>query len=119
MREDELVTWYRRNGIHSYVRMPISDDDEAACSKDMFEAQKVLAEWILKQNHRVYLHDTAGVTRCASLADVYLCLNMKSQNWKKPDEVRRNIEEQHFPAKLNMPLVHRCIEEHLFYRKNI
>lgn len=81
INEDQVVNWYRRNGIQTYLRIPVSDDDEGRYSKDMFEAQKVLADWIINKNHRVYLHDTTGVSRCATLADVYLCLNMKSQNW--------------------------------------
>jgi hypothetical protein len=85
----------------------------------MFDVQSVLADWVLNKKLRVYLHDTTGISRCPSIAAVYLCLNMKSQNWKHPDEVRKLLENQHAPCKLNMSAVHRCINEHQYYRDEI
>lgn len=90
--EKTIMNFYKKQGINTYLRIPVSDDNEAQYSKDMFEVQKVLADWVLNKNHRVYLHDTSGISRCPSIATVYVCLNITSNNWKHPDEVRKLIE---------------------------
>ena len=81
INERLLVEEFRKNGIKTYYRYGISDDDDQIYSEDLFEAQQILFDLIENRGERVYLHCTSGMTRCASLTCVYTCLNMKSSQW--------------------------------------
>jgi len=78
INERSLVEEFKKNGIKTYYRYGISDDDENIYCEDLFEAQQILYDLIENRNERVYLHCTSGLTRSPSLACVYACLNMQS-----------------------------------------
>lgn len=81
-----LAKYCKQIGIKTFLRYPVSDDNEREYCNDMFEVQKILAD-LINQGHKVFLHCTSGMSRGPSIAAVYICLNMIGSKWQNPQEV--------------------------------
>lgn len=90
--ERALVSEFRNHGIKTYYRYGLNDDDEDTYKEDLFEAQQILNDLIENRNEKVYLHCTSGISRCPSLACVYLSLNMVSSKWQNPGAVETQLQ---------------------------
>lgn len=71
--ENQLKAWYQKHGIHSYVRVPVNDDNLEIYSEHNFQACKAL-DHLLDKKNRVYIHCTAGLSRSTTVAITYLSL---------------------------------------------
>lgn len=62
LNENQIKSWYQKQGIKSYVKLPVDDDNLDVYSENNFQACKAL-DHLLSQNHRVYIHCVAGLSR--------------------------------------------------------
>ena len=67
-----------------YKRVPVDDVSEDEYLQSLFKAAKALHLMIEGANQRVFVHCTSGYTRASTLVTAYLCLFMKSPQWKTP-----------------------------------
>lgn len=64
----------RMAGIMIYHNTPIDDATFENYCKDVFAAAKLLFQLIVEQKHHVFIHCSAGVSRCTTLFLVYAAL---------------------------------------------
>jgi hypothetical protein len=74
---------FKEKGVTNYKRIPISEDPINNYAKSLFDAAQQLHSF-LEAKRTVYVHCTAGVSRCSTLAVFYSCLYLKSTDWKNP-----------------------------------
>ena len=98
--EAQLKTWYKKNGVRDYQRIPITDDNNSPYADSLFEVSKVLDQ-LLEKDRIVYVNCTAGQSRSTSLAAFYLCLYLRAKNWKNPEEVIKAVKMCHQGASPN------------------
>lgn len=67
---------------------------------------------MIEKKRIVYVHDTAGQSRCTTLAAFYLCLFMKANNWKNPDEVVKAIKKCQEGSAPNVQVLHLALQKH-------
>lgn len=60
---------------------------------------------LIEKNRVVYVNCTAGQSRSTTLSAFYLCLFMKAQNWKTPEEVVKEVKRNHSGATPNVPAI--------------
>jgi predicted protein tyrosine phosphatase len=64
-----------------------------------------------ERNQRVYIHCTSSITRSPTLAIVYLCLFVISDDWSQPQKVADFIKQYHKFSFPNMTAALRTIKE--------
>lgn len=64
------MQFYRNKGVNVVVNYGISDEDEEIYADQLFQAAKHLYDLVDVKGHRVFLHDTTGVSRAPTL---FLC----------------------------------------------
>lgn len=111
MDENQLKMWYQKKGIKKYIRFPLVDKNANKYIDQLFEASKAL-DHLLEQSTTVYIHSTAGQSRCTTLAAFYLCLFMKAKNWQNHEEVIKAIKMSHNGASPNGPLVGQALQKY-------
>lgn len=75
---DKIMQFYRNKGINVVINFGVTDENVDTYAEQLFEAAKHLFDLVDIKGHRVYLHDTTGVSRAPTLYLCYLALFMKS-----------------------------------------
>lgn len=114
----QLKTWYRDQGIKSFINFPVEDNNLEDYSEDNFQACKALDQ-LLQQNQRVYIHCTAGMSRAQTITITYLALFQKSRFWFNSAKVEEIVRKNCNGCAPNMQCVQRTIQKygHLFNKK--
>ena len=74
---------YRNRGINTFHHIPIDDSTEESFQQGVMETAQRLNHLINEKKMKVYLHCTSSVTRAPTAAIVYLCLYVRTYNYKK------------------------------------
>ena len=77
------------------IHESVSDNEENQYCLDLFRAAMALHDLRDIKNQQVYLNDTAGVSRCATLMIVYLALFIKHKNWQSVEDLYIFVEDQY------------------------
>ena len=78
---DRMSQFYRKKGINVVVNQNVSDYTEQEYADHLFKACHTLHELVDIQKHKVFIHDTCGVSRVSTLILCYMALFGKSENW--------------------------------------
>ena len=74
---------YRSRGINTFHNVPVDDQSEHALVTALMEAAARLNHLINEKKMKVYVHCKSSVTRAPSVAIVYLCLYVRTYNYRK------------------------------------
>jgi len=102
---------YVQNGIRQYMSSPVEDFEEDDYSDMLFKAACVLNRMVKEQGLKVYVHDTNGVSRVATLMMVYLALFLRHKQWKNLPALQSYLKLVYPQGHPNMEMVEKVIEE--------
>ena len=104
----KMMQFYRNNGINVVACVPVTDEDPEDYADDLFEAAKVLHDLIDVKGHKVFLHDTTGVSRAPTLYLVYLSLFKKSN--LPLNDMARELKKQYPVSTPNMKMIEQVLD---------
>jgi len=73
--------FYRNKGINIVVNQNVCDYTEPEYADHLFKAALALHDLHDIKKHKVYIHDTCGVSRVSTLILCYMALFCKSEKW--------------------------------------
>ena len=76
--QDKIMQLYRSKGINQVVNYPITDENMETYCQQLLQGCHHLYDLLDAKKHRVYLHDTTGVSRAPTLFLCYRALYVKS-----------------------------------------
>ena len=74
---------YRKRGINTFHHIPIDDTTEQSFMQGIMESANRLNHLINEKKMKVYIHCKSSVTRAPSAVIAYLCLYVRTYNYKK------------------------------------
>lgn len=90
---------YRSKGINTFFNVPIDDQTEQSFMTGIMESANRLNYLINEKKMKVYVHCTSSCTRAPSVVIAYLCLYVRTYNYKKqwehPTEVAEFVKRFH------------------------
>jgi len=87
----------------------VTSEDAEDYADDLFDAALVLNDLIDVKGHKVYLHDTSGVSRVTTLYLVYLSLFKKPT--KSLPDLARELKNQYPLSTPNLKMVEQVLDE--------
>ena len=106
---DKISQFYRNKGINVIINYAVSDENEEIYAEQLFHAAKHLFELVDLKGHRVFLHDTTGVSRAPTLFLVYQSLFMKT-NYSVPDQYKE-LKKMYPFATPNFNMIQRVLDD--------
>ena len=79
---NQLTPLYQKHGIHTFVHQPCDDFSEREYPVQCFTAAQYLNDMISNKGHKVFMHCSSGISRCATVLLTYLCLFKRLRCWK-------------------------------------
>lgn len=111
LNSQRLQTLYRDNGIRQYMSSAVEDFDEDDYADMLFKAACVLNRMVKEQGLTVFVHDTNGVSRVATLMMVYLALFLRHKSWNNLPALQSFVKINYPQGVPNMEMVEKVIEE--------
>ena len=106
---EKINQFYRNRGINVIVNYAVSDEDEDIYAEQLFNAAQHLFDLVDMKGHRVFLHDSTGVSRAPTLFLVYQSLFMKT-NMSVPDQYKELKKIYPF-ATPNFNMINRVLDD--------
>lgn len=106
---DKINQFYRNRGINVITNYAVSDEDEDVYAEQLFHAAQHLYDLVDLKGHRVFLHDSTGVSRAPTLFLVYQSLFMKT-NQSVPDQYK-DLKKIYPLATPNFRMIQRMLDD--------
>jgi len=106
---EKISQFYRNKGINVVVNYAVSDENEDTYAEQLFNAAQHLFDLVDIKGHRVYLHDSTGVSRAPTLYLVYQSLFMKTP-LTVPDQYKE-LKKIYNHATPNFRMIQRVLDD--------
>jgi len=107
----QLTELYRKNGIKQFLNSAVCDYEEEQYAEGLFKAACVLNTLANEKGYTVYVHDTNGVSRVATLMLVYIALFLKHKQWNNLPALQQFLKMQYPQGHPNMDMVKKVIND--------
>lgn len=101
---------YRHFGIDTAMHYPVSNND-ADYKEKVFMAAQYIHGLVEKQNKKVYIHCSSGLTRSPTSVLAYLCIFKRVKQWKSVTSTRDVITENCHSSLPNVTVVEQIVAE--------
>lgn len=105
----KMLQLYHKKDINLIVNLPVIDEAEEAYVSQLFQATKQLHDLVDVQGHKVFLHDTTGVSRAPTLFLAYQALYVKARSTLR--EMSEDLGRAYPIGCPNMKAVQRVLDE--------